>query len=96
LEIAPPEFSRPSSFFLSADSGPPVGVLGVGHPVKPLADMGRARARSAQIGGPDGISQTFQVNTYSSEPFTSSLALNLFSKDDWRMALGDEPMKSGP
>jgi len=61
-----------------------------------LATVGRTDARSAQIGGPDGISQVFQVNTYSGEPFTSIFALNLFSKADWRMALGDEPMKSGP
>jgi len=44
--------------------------------------MGRARARSAQIGGPDCISQRFQVNSYSGEPFTSSTASNLLAKND--------------
>ena len=43
----------------------------VGHPVKPLSDMRRALARSAQIGGPDCITQSFQVSTYSGEPVTS-------------------------
>ena len=58
--------------------------------------MGRADARSAQIGSPAGISQIFQVSAYSGEPFTSILARNLFSKDRCRPALGDERVKSGP
>jgi hypothetical protein len=69
---------------------------GVGHPEQPLSDVRRADARSAQIGGPDGISDCFQVSTYSGEPFTSILARNLFSKDRCRAALGDEAVKSGP
>ena len=44
---------------------------GVGHPEQALSDVRRAEARSAQIGGPDGISQCFQVSAYSGEPFTS-------------------------
>jgi hypothetical protein len=58
--------------------------------------MGRARARSAQIGGPDCIAHLFQVSAYSSEPLTSKLARNLLSSDDWRRALADEPLKLGP
>jgi hypothetical protein len=58
--------------------------------------MRRADARSAQIGSPDGISQRFQVSAYSGEPFTSKRACNLFSKDDWRIALGDEPVELWP
>jgi hypothetical protein len=68
----------------------------VGHPVQALSDVRRARARSAQIGGPDGITQRFQVSTYSGEPFTSRFARNLLSKDDWREALGDEAAELGP
>ena len=71
-------------------------LLGVGHEVKPLSDVRRPDARSAQIGGPTGIPQLFQVSTYSGEPCTSSLARNLLSKDDWRAALFDKPSKSGP
>jgi len=56
----------------------------------------RPDARSAQIGGPDGISTVFQISAYSGEPLTSILARNLFSKDRWRAALGDELVKSGP
>ena len=70
--------------------------LGVGHPIKPLTDMGRADARSAQIGGPAGISQCFQISAYSGEPFTSIRIRNLFSKRNCRAALGDEAVKSGP
>jgi len=64
--------------------------VGVGHPIEPLSDMRRARARSAQIGGPDLISHCLQVSTYSSEPVTSSRARNLLSKRDCRSALADE------
>jgi hypothetical protein len=60
---------------LTRDSGselvrPPLPECwsGVGHPVQALPDVRRADARSAQIGGPDGISQCFQVSTYSGEP----------------------------
>lgn len=61
----------------------------VGHPVKPLSDVGwsdddalpsgliathnpsfsdLARARSAKIDGPEGVSQRFKLQTYSGEP----------------------------
>lgn len=56
--------------------------VGVGHPPQPLSDVRRADARSAQIGAPDSISQSFQVSTYSGEPRPSSLARNLLSSDD--------------
>jgi hypothetical protein len=55
-----------------------------------------ADARCAKIGGPDGISQCFQVRTYSGEPLPSSLARNLLSNDDWRQVLGDEVVEDGP
>jgi hypothetical protein len=71
-------------------------VVGVGHPEQPLSDVRRGDARSAQIGGPDGISQCFQVSAYSGEPLTSKAARNLLSKDDWRSALGDEVAEDGP
>jgi hypothetical protein len=73
---------------------------GVGQPysapVEPLADVRRADARSAQIGGPDGISQCFQVSAYSGEPSPSSLARNLLSNNDWREALGDKVVEEWP
>lgn len=50
-----------------------------------------ARARSAQIGGPNSISQDFQRTTHSGEPCSSVSARNLLSKDRCRAALGDEP-----
>lgn len=59
----------------------PSRAHGVGHPIEPLSDMRRADARSAQIGGPDFIGHSFQVNAYSGEPFTSIAACNLFAKD---------------
>jgi hypothetical protein len=62
-----------SSFFLAPprDTLPPASVVGVAHPEQSLSEVRRPRPRSAQIGGPDGIAQCFQVSTYSSEPFTS-------------------------
>jgi hypothetical protein len=52
--------------------------------------MRRADARSAQIAGPDFISQCFQVSSYSREPNAAILACNLLSKDNWRLALFNE------
>ena len=78
------------------DSGPRSLVFGVGHPPNALADVGRRDARSAQIGGPDCISQCFQVSTYSGEPSTSKFARNLLSKDDWRIEEGEESSHFGP
>ena len=77
----------PFAISLRIFAGRVICVRGVGHPPKPLPDVRRARARSRQIGGPDGISQCFQISTYSGEPFTSKLARNLFSKDCCRMVL---------
>jgi len=48
-------------------------VLGVAHPVKPLPDVGRADARSWQIGSRDDIATSFQVSEYSIEPLQSKL-----------------------
>jgi hypothetical protein len=58
--------------------------------------MRRSDARSAQIGSPAGISQVFQVKANSCEPLAPIRARNLLSKNDWRSALGDEVVKSGP
>jgi len=61
-----------------------------------LSDVRRCRARSAQIGTPDVISQCFQVSTYSGEPFTSICRRSLFSKDCCRETGGDEAAEIGP
>jgi len=61
-----------------------------------LPDMRGADARSAQISRPDGVARCFHFRLYSVEPSEAVLARNLFSKDDWRAALGDEPMELGP
>jgi hypothetical protein len=53
-------------------------------------------ARSAQIGRPDGVTLSFQVSRNSVEPHESSRARNLLAKDDWRVALADEPEPSRP
>jgi len=70
-------------------------VFGVGHPVKSLADVRRADARSAQIGCRCGIAQFFQVSEYSGEPCTSKATRNLLAKDNWRAALLDEASELG-
>lgn len=58
--------------------------------------MGRADARSAQIGSRDGIAQCFQVSEYSGEPCTSIAARNLLDKERCRAALSDELEEDGP
>ena len=52
--------------------------------------------RRAKIGGPDGISNSFHIMPDGGEPFAAIFASNLLSKDNWRAALGDEAVKSGP
>jgi hypothetical protein len=72
-------FSAPSSDLtdLLASFAPAVG-----HEVKPLPDVRRPDARSAQICSPDAISQSFQVSANSGEPVPASAACNLFAKND--------------
>jgi hypothetical protein len=82
--------------FVAQDSVLVSIVRGVGHPEYALAPVRGSNARSAQICGPAGISQCFQISANSGEPFASILARNLLSKDDWRRALSDKAVKSGP
>ena len=58
--------------------------------------MRRPDARSAQIGGPDGISHAFQVKAYRGEPIPSSARRNLFPVASCRATLADELSKDGP
>jgi hypothetical protein len=96
ISVSAPVEARPFRFRKSAGELFVGCACGVGHPEDTLSDMRRARARSAQIGTPDCISQCFQVSTYSGEPFTSILARNLLSNDRWRAALLNETQELGP
>jgi hypothetical protein len=58
--------------------------------------MRGADARSAQICRPNGVARCFHVRLYSVDPSEAVLARNLFSKHDWRAALGDEAIELGP
>jgi hypothetical protein len=58
--------------------------------------MGRADARSANIGRRDGVARSFQVSLYKVEPLKPGAAFNLFAKDDWRAALADEMEERWP
>jgi hypothetical protein len=75
-------------------------TMGVGHPdaspPQPLSDVRGADARSAQIGGPDGISQVFQVSAYSGEPSPAVRACSLLANDNWRRSLADKALEGGP
>lgn len=77
--------------------GPPLDVLGVGHPlrgcgnVEALADVRGTEARSAKIERPDGVVLRFQVRLNNVEPSESVLWRNLFAKDRYRLSRGDEP-----
>ena len=77
-----------------------IAALGVGHPLgseeQPLSDVRRPDARSAQIGGPDGVPRAFQVSANNVEPREASSARNLLAKHDWRAALADEAEPLGP
>ena len=65
----------------------PSDSVGLGHPVETLADVRRTDARSAQIGGPDSISQCFQVSAYSGEEFRSKRFLRFASSRSCNDAL---------
>ena len=75
-------------------------TIGDAHPhrskEKPLSKVRRTDPRSAQISGPDGVSQRFHVSTYSGEPRPAIRARNLLSKDRCRPALGDEAQPLRP
>jgi hypothetical protein len=71
-------------------------VVGVGHPVKSVSDVRRTDARSRKRDGPEGVVHGFHVSVYKVDPRLDSLTRNLFSKDDWRLALLDEPGKRRP
>lgn len=67
-------------------------LSGVGHgdKPKPLSDVRRADARSAEIDSPDGVVRCFQVSVNKIEPTEAVLARNLLAVDDARAALRDE------
>jgi hypothetical protein len=68
----------------------------VGHEVQPLPDVRSPDARSAQISSPTGVVRDFQVSANRIPPPKGSLARNLLSKDDPRLALADEMEPMGP
>jgi hypothetical protein len=75
-------------------------AVGVAQPESPkvnaLAHVRRTDARSAQIGTPNGILNSFQIKPYSIEPSTPIDACNLLAKDNCRAALADEAKELGP
>jgi hypothetical protein len=71
-------------------------ATGVGHEEQALPEVGRTDATSRDRTRPNGVTHSFQVIRYKVEPSPSSLARNLLSKNDWRSALVDEPLPSGP
>jgi hypothetical protein len=78
----PPAVERSTRRSLDArSSGPPVGVLGVGHEEKSLPGVRSTKARSAGIDRPDGVRRAFQVSENSVEPSEADLACNLLAKD---------------
>jgi hypothetical protein len=58
--------------------------------------MRRTDARRRERHTPEGVTQGFQVSVYKVDPRLDSLACNLFSKDDWRPALGNEVVEGWP
>ncbi|MBB5543572.1 hypothetical protein GGD70_003887 [Paraburkholderia fungorum] len=68
----------------------------MGHEVRSIADVRSTDARRRERDTPDGVTHRFQVSLNKVDPRVDVLARNLFSKDDWRPALADEPCPSGP
>jgi hypothetical protein len=71
-------------------------VCGVGHPERSVSDVRRTDARRRERDTPEGVVQSFHISLYKVDPRLDSLCRNLLSKDDWRSALGDEPVEGGP
>lgn len=71
-------------------------AVAVGHPVGSIADVRSTDARSRERDGPEGVRHGFQVSLYKVDPRVCVFARNLLSKDDWRLALADEPMEVRP
>ena len=72
-------------------------ATGVGSdPVKPLPDVGSARARSTQRGRPDGVACCLHVRANAVEPCPAIRSVNLFAKDNARRSLADEAGEIGP
>jgi hypothetical protein len=91
-------FSRSRRASQNAGDSPSCAIeaSGVGHPVRALSDVGRARACSCNIDSPDGIATAFKVSPYSMEPVPASLASNLLSHNDGRTAIADESIEVWP
>jgi len=71
-------------------------LLGVGQPVKSVSDVRRTDARRRERDTPKGVTHGFQVSVYKVDPRLDSFRCNLLSKDDCRLTLFDEVLKSGP
>ncbi|WCP14516.1 hypothetical protein sphantq_02962 [Sphingobium sp. AntQ-1] len=71
-------------------------AIGVTQPESAISDMRPAEARSRKRDKPEGVTHGFQVSLYKIEPYASAAARNLLSSDDWRLALLDEVVESGP
>jgi hypothetical protein len=86
---------RPPALFPCPPRSAPA-AFGDGHEVKPLPDVRRTDARSAQIRRPDGVTRTFQVSLNKVEPLESVRVRNLLTKNDCRPALLNESEPGGP
>ena len=71
-------------------------VNGVGHEPQPLADVRGADARSRNTGRREGVADSFHVSLNKVEPSEAVIARNLFTKDNRRLTLTDEPVPGGP
>jgi hypothetical protein len=65
-------------------------VFGVGHEVKPLADVRRPNAARSKYRLPNGVVLPFNVSLNKVEPAVSNRVISLLSKDRCRSALADE------
>jgi hypothetical protein len=82
---------------MNASGVPPASLaVGVGQPVKPVADVRGADARRRKRDRPEGVTQGFHVSLYKVDPYISVFAANLLTKDDDRASLSNEMEPCGP
>ncbi len=67
-----------------------------GHPIRSMAPVRSADARSRENRRPEGVACSFQVSRNKVEPRAASRTFNLLPKDDVRATLVNEPVEGGP
>lgn len=79
-----------SLWHLFAAVSPVIGVCQGANEEQPLPPVGRSDTARSKYRRPNGVRGRFQVSRNKVEPAVSNRSINLFSKDNCRLALPDE------